>query len=49
VLERLGEVYQHEAQAKKAALSPETRLLFHQQHSQKVMGDLQQWMRQQLN
>ena len=49
VLERLGEVYQHEAQAKKAALSPEARLLFHQQHSQKVMADLQQWMRQQLD
>jgi hypothetical protein len=33
VLERLGEVYQHEAQAKKAALSPEARLGFHQEHS----------------
>ena len=48
VLERLGEVYQHEAQAKRAALSPEARLRFHQEHSQKVMDDLQQWMSQQL-
>ena len=48
VLERLGEIYKHEAQAKAAGLSPETRLRFHQEHSQKVMDDLQQWMGQQL-
>jgi hypothetical protein len=48
VLERLGEVYQHEAQAKKAALSPEARLRFHQERSQKIMDQLHQWMRQRL-
>ena len=48
VLESLGEIYKHEAQAKAAGLSPETRLRFHQEHSQKVMDDLQQWMGQQL-
>ena len=48
VLERLGEVYQHEAQAKKAALSPQARLRFHQEHSQKIMDQLHQWMRQRL-
>ena len=48
VLERLGEVYQHEAQAKKTALSPEARLRFHQQRSQKIMDQLHQWMRQRL-
>ena len=48
VLERLGEVYQHEAQAKKAALSPEARLGFHQERSQKIMDELRQWMSQRL-
>jgi len=49
VLESLAEVYQHDAQAKQSGLSPETRLLFHQQHSQRVMDDLHQWMSQQLD
>ena len=48
VLESLGEVYKHDAQAKELKLSPEARLRFHQEHSQKVMDDLQQWMGQQL-
>jgi transposase len=48
VLESLGEVYKHDAQAKESNLSPEARLRFHQEHSQKVMDDLQRWMRQQL-
>jgi transposase len=48
VLERLGEVYRYDAQAKELNLSPQARLRFHQEHSQKVMDDLRQWMRQQL-
>jgi transposase len=48
VLESLGEVYQYEAQAKELKLTPEARLHFHQEHSQKPMNELQQWMRQQL-
>ena len=48
VLESLGEVYHYEAQAKAAGLSPEARLRFHQEHSQKVMDELQHWMDQQL-
>ena len=48
VLESLGEVYHHDAQAKELELSPEARLRFHQEHSQKPMNELQQWMRQQL-
>jgi hypothetical protein len=48
VLESLGEVYHYEAQAQAAGLSPEARLRFHQEHSQKVMDDLQHWMDQQL-
>jgi len=48
VLESLGEVYKYDAQAKEQNLSPEARLRFHQEHSQKVMDDLHQWMGQQL-
>lgn len=49
VLEDLGQVYKHDAQTKEMALSPEARLLFHQQNSQKIMDVLSQWMRQQLD
>ena len=48
VLEKLGEVYRHDAQAKELNLSPEARLRFHREHSQKVMDQLYQWMGQQL-
>jgi len=48
VLEDLGQVYKHDAQAKDLELSPEARLSFHQQHSQKVLDELRAWMRQQL-
>ena len=44
VLESLGEVYQYEAQAKAHNLSPDARLRFHQEHRQKVMDELHQWM-----
>jgi len=49
VLEDLGQVYKHDAQAKEMGLAAEARLLFHQQHSQKIMDELKQWMRQQLD
>jgi transposase len=49
VLERLGEIYQYDALAKEGGLSPEARLRFHQEHSQKIMDDLHQWMSQQLD
>jgi transposase len=48
VLESLGEVYNYDAQAKELNLSPEARLRFHREHSQKVMDELHQWMGQQL-
>ena len=48
VLESLGEVYKYDAQAKELNLSPQARLGFHQEHSQKVMDELKQWMGQQL-
>ena len=49
VLQDLGQVYKHDAQAKELALSPEARLWLHQQHSQKIMDELKAWMHQQLD
>jgi transposase len=48
VLESLGQIYQHDAQAKDLGLSPEARLRFHQEHSQKIMDELHGWMSQRL-
>ena len=48
VLESLGQVYKHEAQAKEQGLDPEARLRFHQQQSQPIMDELHQWMQAQL-
>jgi hypothetical protein len=48
VLENLGQIYQYDAQAKQAGLSPEARLRFHQERSQKIMDELHQWMSQRL-
>jgi transposase len=48
VLEALGEVYDHDELARQRRLSPEERLLFHQQHSAPVMDQLHQWVTAQL-
>jgi len=48
VLESLGQVYQNDAQARELGLSPQARLHFHQDCSQKIMDDLHQWMSQRL-
>jgi hypothetical protein len=48
VLEALGEVYHHDESAQQHSLSPEERLLFHQQHSAPVMDQLHQWLTAQL-
>jgi len=48
VLEALGEVYHHDELARQHRLSPEERLLFHQQHSAPVMNQLHQWLTAQL-
>jgi len=44
VLEMLGQVYGHEAEARERSLTPEERLLFHQAHSGPVMEQLHQWL-----
>lgn len=48
VLEDLGQVFHHDAQARKQGLSPPQRLLWHQQKSQPIMDGLKTWMQEQL-
>jgi transposase len=44
ILEALGEVYGHDAQARKQGMSPEERLRFHQQNSRPILDNLHDWM-----
>jgi hypothetical protein len=48
VLEALGEIYHHDALARQQGLSPEERLLFHQQRSGPIMDQLHVWLKAQL-
>jgi transposase len=48
VIESVREIYRVEAQAKQQNLSDVQRLLFHQEHSQPVMEQLHQWMKEQI-
>jgi transposase len=48
VLEALGEVYGHEAEARELGLTPEERLRYHQERSGPVMDQLHQWLEAQL-
>ncbi|HID66842.1 MAG TPA: IS66 family transposase, partial [Roseibacterium sp.] len=48
VLEKLGEVYGHDAAAKNLALSPADRLLLHQENSKPLMDELEAWMDEQI-
>lgn len=49
VFEALGKVYHHDALARKQGLSPQERLVYHQQHSGPVMDQLKQWLTAQLD
>ncbi len=48
VLETLGEVYGHDAEARQLGLTAEERLRFHQERSGSVMDKLHQWLEAQL-
>jgi transposase len=48
VLEMLGQVYGHDAEARECSLTPEERLRFHQAHSGPVMGQLHRWLESQI-
>jgi transposase len=49
VLERLGKVYGHDAEARERGLNPAERLRFHQDHCGPVMDQLHGWLEAQLN
>jgi len=49
VLESLAQVFANEGQAKEQKLGPESRLRFHQEHSQPVMATLHAWMKEQMD
>jgi len=44
VLEKLGEVYRNDAEARSAGMTPEERLGFHQQQSKPIMDGLHNWL-----
>ena len=44
VLELLGQVYGHDAEARERSLTPDQRLQFHQAHSGPVMEQLHHWL-----
>ncbi|HKF06527.1 MAG TPA: IS66 family transposase [Candidatus Sulfotelmatobacter sp.] len=44
VLEMLGQVYGHDAEARERSLTPAERLQFHQEHSSPVMEQLHHWL-----
>ena len=48
MLETLGGVYHNDAVSREQKLSPEDRLLFHQEHSGPLMTGLHEWMEAQL-
>ena len=47
VLEMLGEVYGHDAEAREKRMTPDRRLQFHQEYSSPVMTKLHQWLESQ--
>lgn len=49
VIEQLGKVYHHDAIVKEQGLSPQDRLEYHQQHSQTIMAELENWCTKQLD
>jgi transposase len=48
ILETLGTVYRHDAEAREPRLSPEARLAYHHTHSGPVLTDLHEWLTAQL-
>jgi transposase len=48
VMEMLGQVYGHDAEARERRLTPGERLRFHQEHSGPVMEQLHRWLEAQL-
>lgn len=49
VLELLGQVYLHDAEARERSLTPDERLRLHQERSRPVMDKLHAWLKTQLD
>ena len=49
VIQALKEIYYHDKVARETGLSADTRLSYHQTHSQPIMDDLKAWMERQLD
>jgi hypothetical protein len=49
ILEALGSVYHHDAEARERGLSPQARLVYHQTHSAPVLDQLHGWLTCQLD
>jgi len=49
VLDVIGQVFDHDEQAREDALSPEARLAYHQVQSQPLMEDLKSWLATQID
>lgn len=49
VLETLRDVYAHDATARERGMSDEERLRYHQEHSQPLMDELEEWMRERID
>jgi len=49
VIDVLGKIYAHDAQARDTKMSPGERLLYHQAHSAEPMRELKVWMKAQLD
>jgi hypothetical protein len=47
VIEDLGNVYKHDAQCRKEAMSAQQRLVFHQDNSKPIMDGLHRWITEQ--
>jgi transposase len=49
VLEKLRDVYEVEAEAKELEMTPQERLIFHQEKSGPLMADLEKWLEKQID
>lgn len=49
VIDALKQVFDHDEAARKAQLSPEARLAYHQEYSRPIMNDLKKWLNKQFD
>ncbi len=49
IIEVLAKVYHHDQVARDESMSADERMVYHQQNSKPIMGELQQWLQRQLD